>query len=72
LGKPDEAQPERRFRHDRHYGRNGFSANGVHYDVFYASIPVDAGKTVAMFTLPTVSQMQFLRCSAQAVGVQSK
>jgi len=41
------------------YGRNGFSANGVHYDIFYASIPVDAGKTVTMFTLPTVSQMHF-------------
>jgi len=38
LGKPDEAQPERRFRHDRQLRRNGFSANGVHYDVFYASI----------------------------------
>jgi len=35
------------------YGHNGFTANGVHYDVSYASIPLDPGKSVTMITLPS-------------------
>ena len=37
------------------YGHNGFVANGVHYDISYASIPLEPGKSVTMITLPNTA-----------------
>ena len=34
------------------YGRNGFNANGVHYDIFYAQAATTAGKTIQSIAVP--------------------
>jgi hypothetical protein len=36
------------------YGRNGFNANGVHYDIFYAQAATAAGKTVKAIAVPFI------------------
>jgi hypothetical protein len=49
------------------YGRTGFNSNGVHYDVSYASIPLDPSKTVTMITLPrTAYQTHFFAAAIKA------
>jgi hypothetical protein len=47
------------------YGRNGFVANGVHYDIHYASIPLTPGKSPKFVTLPSVPTMHIFALAVQ-------